>query len=95
MREILLCVLLMFSVSLFAADGVGAPLGWYTVDVEKVTSAHAETPASVPERLSGSAVEQTNATQADGTQTTDTAKLIGEPSCCFIGAFAPIEVGWR
>ena len=91
MREILLCVLLMFPASLFAAEGERfAPDGWYTVDAVDMVGVDALTDvAAAPERLSGLAVEQTNGKE------TAVAKLIGEPSCCFIGAFAPIEVGWR
>lgn len=97
MREILLSILLLFSVSAFAAGGDESPLGWYTVDAADmvgVTELTADT-ATVPRRLSGSAAELTDATLADGTQTAITAELTGDSIDCRTGAYAPFEVGWR
>ena len=96
MREIFLSILLLFSVSMYAAGGDDSPLGWYTVDAADmvgVTELTADA-VMVPRRSPGSAAEQTDATLADGTET---AIIVtdGDPTDRHIGAAVPFEVGWE
>ena len=94
MRYLLLSVLLLFSVSLFAADGI-MPDGWDIAAVEAVSTDNTE-PILVPERLPRVAGgDHANATLADGKKTLHSQLICYRVQPLVMTAQLPWEVGWR